>query len=83
MHLINTYSKFAGAWLRRKLLFNLFIMENFVKLTRAEMKNILGGELHPCQDECKTDDDCNTGSKSGTCQSTDGLGVCPAHLVCS
>ena len=36
-------------------------MENFRKLTRSEMKNILGG-FDPCDDECGDGDACPTGT---------------------
>jgi hypothetical protein len=57
-----------------------FIMEKFVKLSRAEMKEILGGEnAPPCTNECETDQDCISGE---TCKS--GISeACPSKKICT
>ncbi len=53
-------------------------MDKFVKLSRDEMKNILGGKDEACSDNCKTNDDCPA---VFTCD-VDGSSVCPYRKSC-
>jgi hypothetical protein len=53
-------------------------MDKFVKLSRAEMKEILGGKDEGCHSFCSTDDDC---MGSFTCD-YDGSSVCPYRKSC-
>lgn len=55
-------------------------MDKFVKLTRAEMKEILGGvAVGGCYSNCSTDADCG---QFFTCQD-DSSSICPNRKTCS
>jgi hypothetical protein len=57
-------------------------MENFKQLSRAEMKNVLGGDIMTldggCSTDCKTDSDC----AFGTCENAGSI-VCPSKMSCT
>ena len=54
-------------------------MEEFVKLSRAEMKTILGGVNDPgCHSDCTSDKDCQ-GDRTCKDMSTD---ACPDRMLC-
>jgi hypothetical protein len=56
-------------------------MNKFVKLTRAELKEILGGVVvAPCHSNCQTDDDCKA-VEGETCKD-DSSSVCPRRTNC-
>jgi hypothetical protein len=63
MHFNNTCSQIPGrdtGKVNYCLITNF--MQNFKKLSRAEMKKVLGGvELPRCGGDCKSDSDCSKG----------------------
>lgn len=55
-------------------------MENFLKLTRTEMKKVVGGLEEPaCGDKCNSDSDC---PQNFVCKA-DGPLICPNQKVCT
>jgi len=54
-------------------------MDKLVKLTRAEMQEVLGGNMAPgCKGNCTVDRDCPDGE---TCKD-DSSELCPSRMRC-
>lgn len=71
MHFNNTYRQNCRGVVTAKVNnYNTYIMSKFNKLSRAEMRNVLGGMLEDpgdkCDSGCVTNSDC-TGTKCTSC----------------